>query len=134
MEKKAAQLGMNPSTASGRLVKDVLFQLLCESGKNLCHQCGKSMSRENFSIEHKTPWLDSKNPKELFFDLGNIAFSHHACNVGAARRKVGFTHGTTGGYDTYGCRCSLCKAAKAERVSKYYTPEKRRETYLRTGK
>ncbi len=86
-EKKRAQLGMNPSTAAGRLVKDVLFGLLVESGKNRCWHCSEPMERENFSIEHKTPWLDSANPKQAFFDLENISFSHLRCNIGAGRRE-----------------------------------------------
>ena len=40
------------------------------------------------SIEHKIPWLDSDNPKELFFNLEkNIAFSHLSCNISAARQN-----------------------------------------------
>lgn len=133
-DRKAEQLGMNASTASGRLLKDILFKFICDAGQNMCYQCGESMSREDFSIEHKTPWLDSSNPTELFFDLENISFSHLKCNIGAARRKKGFSHGTTAGYDNYGCRCDECKAAKAARRKKEYTPEKRRSTYERTGK
>lgn len=132
--KKAIQLGMNPSTASGRLTKDILFHLICETGKNICFQCGKPMLRSNFSIEHKVPWLDSDDPIKMFFDIENIAFSHHACNVCAARKPKGFTHGTTSGYDNYKCRCDLCKKAKYARSARDYTQKKRRETYLRTGK
>jgi len=44
------------------------------------------MSRDTFSIEHKIPWLDSSDPVGLYFDLNNISFSHHSCNVRAARR------------------------------------------------
>lgn len=85
--KKHNQLGMNPSTASGRLVKDLLFKFITEAG-HVCHQCGKEMSRDDFSIEHKTPWLDSENPQKLFFDLDNIAFSHKVCNTKAARKTT----------------------------------------------
>ena len=83
--KKQSQLGMNPSTASGRLLKDLLFKFL-QDANHVCHQCGKSMTREDFSIEHKEPWLDSKDPLKLFFDLNNIAFSHKSCNMAAARK------------------------------------------------
>ena len=37
--KKENQLGMNPSTASGRLSKDILFLLIVETGKDNCFQC-----------------------------------------------------------------------------------------------
>ena len=33
------------------------------------------------------PWLDSINPKESFFDINNIAFSHLSCNVGAGGNR-----------------------------------------------
>lgn len=38
-------------------------------------------------IEHKIPWLDSDKPKELFFDLENIGFSHLSCNIKARRQR-----------------------------------------------
>lgn len=84
--KKAEQLGMNPSTATGRLTKDVLYHLVCKTGQNKCFHCGEEMSRDSFSIEHKTPWLDSEDPVKLFFDLENISFSHLSCNSKASRK------------------------------------------------
>ena len=84
--KKNTQLGMNHSTASHRLVKDILYNFIINNEKNKCYRCGKDMSRETFSIEHITPWLDSDNPIELYFDLNNISFSHLSCNVKAVRR------------------------------------------------
>ena len=84
--KKGKQLGMPLGTASARLRKRILFNLLKEAGKNICFQCGKTIdSEEELSIEHKIPWLDSDNPKELFFSMDNIAFSHLNCNIKAAR-------------------------------------------------
>lgn len=82
------QLGMNHSTASNRLVKDILYSLIVETGKDICYQCNEKIKRENLSIEHKVPWLDSENPPEMYFDLSNIAFSHLKCNVGAARKNL----------------------------------------------
>lgn len=82
--KKAIQLGMNPSTASGRLVKDTLFNLAIATGHK-CFQCGGELSRETFSIEHKVPWLDSNDPLGLYFDQDNIAFSHLICNIKESR-------------------------------------------------
>lgn len=86
MSKKDDQLGMNYSTASGRLVKDLLWDFVKSSGKNNCYHCNLPMTREDFSIEHKTPWLDSENPKDLFFDISNISYSHLSCNCRASRR------------------------------------------------
>lgn len=86
MDKKQKQLGINPSTASGRLIKDLLFNFVIEAG-HVCFRCGRPLNRETFSIEHIVPWLDSEIPTELFFDRDNIAYSHLSCNVGAARRN-----------------------------------------------
>lgn len=84
--KKKEQLGMPSGTATARLRKSILFQLVKETGRNICHQCGKVIeTEEELSIEHKVPWLDSKDPVGLFFDLKNIAFSHLRCNIGACR-------------------------------------------------
>jgi hypothetical protein len=131
-EKKKQQLGMNPSTASGRLVKDILFSLIQETGKNSCHVCWAEMTRDTFSIEHKDPWLDSDNPREAFFDLDNISFSHLACNSGRARRPPLLPCGTDGAY-VRGCRCSLCTKTNTDRKRRAYTPAKRRKKYLETG-
>lgn len=84
--KKSEQLGMPIGTANAKLRKSILFNLLKEYNKNICYQCGKVIEfEEDLSIEHKIPWLDSDNPKELFFSLENIAFSHLKCNIKAAR-------------------------------------------------
>lgn len=132
-QKKTLQLGMNPSTASGRLVKDTLFKLAVDAGHK-CYRCGKDLIRDTFSIEHKEPWLDSEDPAGMFFDQDNIAFSHLSCNVKESRgcfQKKAVPHGTSSGYDYYGCRCDECKAARKERLP--YDSEARREKYLRTG-
>lgn len=129
-QKKTLQLGMNPSTASGRLVKDLLFDFVEKSGIK-CYRCNGDLTRNTFSIEHKKPWLDSENPVELFFDLGNIAFSHLSCNASAARREKGScpSHGSY----AKGCRCTLCTKFHAETARNNYCPTKRKNKYQRTG-
>ena len=82
--KKQKQLGMNPATASNRLVKDLLFNFAVQAG-HVCFQCGEPLTRDQFSIEHKVPWLDSEDPLHLYFSLDNIAFSHPSCNYAARR-------------------------------------------------
>ena len=128
-EKKNAQLGMNHGTAQNRLVKDILFSFISEYGKNTCFHCGKTMERDNFSIEHKMPWLDSEDPVKLFFDLNNISFSHLSCNIGAARKvnKKYFT--------AEEARKGEQKAQNKRRklVPPEVRKEKRRQQYLRTG-
>ena len=85
--KKSEQLRMPFGTATGRLRKSVLYELLCELGRNTCFQCGELIeSVDDLSMEHKKPWLDSMDPITLFFDVGNIAFSHLRCNSGNTRQ------------------------------------------------
>lgn len=130
-DKKTEQLGINYSTANGRLVKDILWSLIVRTEQDSCCKCGEAMTRETFSIEHVIPWQDSENPVELFFDLSNISFSHLKCNIGAARKKES-SHGTRNRYDT-GCRCDKCKKAKADYMKSRYSPEWRRERFVRLG-
>jgi len=85
-QKKKDQLGCDPGTAQYRLTRLILFDLICKLELNYCYQCKSIISSvEDLSIEHKVPWLDSNDPKELFYDIDNIAFSHKSCNYGAAR-------------------------------------------------
>lgn len=122
--KKQMQLGMNPSTASGRLIKDTLWRLIVESKQDSCFQCGEKMSRENFSVEHKVPWLDSEDPLFLFFDQENISFSHHLCNLKAARRPA----------KKYNSPEDRNKANRKYDQLRTYCPEKRKEQYKRHGR
>ena len=118
MKKKADQLGMNPSSAQVRITRDILFKFVEEAG-HACFHCGEPLTRETFSIEHKVPWLDSEDPVGLFFDLDNIAFSHLGCNSRAARKP----------HKKYATRKEYVDAKN----KRNYTPEKRRERYLRLG-
>jgi len=115
---KADQLGMNPSTASNRLVKDILFNFIINSG-HTCHRCNKKLTREDFSIEHIEPWLHTENPVELYFNLDNIAYSHSKCNSGNTRpRPKTHEHPSATAY-RQGCRCRGCKDSHAEKQRKY---------------
>tara|TARA_R100001377_G_scaffold32999_1_gene17996 strand:+ start:451 stop:837 length:387 start_codon:yes stop_codon:yes gene_type:complete len=113
--KKTKQLGMNPSTASSRLKKELLYSLAKKLKINWCYQCGNEIeTAKRITVEHKTPWLDSSDPAKLFFDLNNIAFSHSSCNYSAARaRAIAIECPSTAAYRR-GCRCEECKAAKSE--------------------
>ena len=83
---KSEQLGMSIGTASHHLRKSIIFNFCKKLNLDICYQCNNKIENiEEFSIEHKIPYLHSSNPKELFFDLENIAFSHLKCNCGAAR-------------------------------------------------
>lgn len=116
MEKKKQQLGMNPSTASYVLVKDILFDFVKDRP---CYRCTGLMTRENFSVEHKTPWLDANDPVSLYFDLNNIDFSHINCNISAGRRKERtIVHGRDSSY-SYGCRCVECTKVQREKKARW---------------
>lgn len=58
----------------------ILFDVLSRHGENVCYRCRKVISSsEELSIEHKKPWQNVDTA--LFWDLGNIAFSHLSCNI-----------------------------------------------------
>jgi len=110
---KTAQLGMNPSTASNRLNKQLLFSLGERLGMQWCFQCASKIeSVEDMSVEHKIPWLHSEDPVGLFFDLDNIAFSHKVCNYSVSRGN-GIEKKPCPSPASYrrGCRCEGCKAS-----------------------
>ena len=85
---------------------------------------GSIKTVEGLSIEHKTPWLDRENAKELFWDLDNIAFSHLSCNSGARKQTVKMEHPSTGAYDK-GCRCNECTKLKNKALIKYRKKKKK---------
>lgn len=74
------KLGMNHTTASRKLLRMILFNILKKHGENVCCKCGLEIIDINrLSVEHKIPWLN--NGIHLFWDLDNIAFSHIKCNI-----------------------------------------------------
>lgn len=85
--KKAEILRMPLGTAGGRLRKSIMFKLAQMAGQDVCFRCqAKIATVDEFSIEHKINWMDHADPVGTFFDLDNISFSHHSCNVRASRR------------------------------------------------
>lgn len=83
MDYKREQLGMSFGTATAKLRKMVLFDLMKKLSLDKCFRCnGKIENIRDLSLEHKIPWRHSENPVELFFDLDNISFSHLSCNSG----------------------------------------------------
>ena len=130
-DKKTLQLGMNPSTASGRLVKDLLWHFISTTTDALCCKCNQPLERSTFSVEHIEPWLDSDDPVGNYFNISNIGFSHLRCNIADVRRKTA----QCGSHRAYakGCRCTLCKEAKKDYQASRYTSEKRKEIYATKG-
>ena len=112
--KKRKQLGMPSGTAYHRLRRKIMFNLISQLDLNWCYQCGAEIETgKDFSVEHKEPWLDSSNPKELFFDLDNISFSHQSCNYRASRGSKGKGKPCPSiNHYKNGCRCDLCRELK----------------------
>ena len=127
-EKKNKQLGMHYSTAQHRLRKRILFMLVKRLKLDSCFQCKNLIvDIDDLSIDHKKPWLDADT--RLFWDMGNIAFSHRSCNSSAARfhtkggrkkfeKRIGNRQEEDGDYPSRtwydrGCRCEQCKAVKS---------------------
>lgn len=125
-DKKAKQLGMNPSTASGRLVKDLLWNFVGECGLDSCYRCGMPMRRDTFSIEHIDPWLDSEDPVGLYFDIGNISYSHKSCNSKEVRRGK-YTS------EQEAKEAHLQTSRDWKKYNRVYDPVERRERYNRLG-
>lgn len=100
-QRKAETLGMAHGTANNLLRRNIIFELLTttwmESTPGICFRCEKLiLSADEMSIDHKQPWEGRENGKELYWDIGNIAFSHRRCNKphvrgngSALQRKVG---------------------------------------------
>lgn len=78
-EKKNNFLGVPISKAQYELKRRIIFMLIVESGRIKCYRCGKDLSVDDYSVEHKKDWL-WKDP-DLFWDLDNISFSHKKCNI-----------------------------------------------------
>ena len=92
-------LGADFFKADRLLKKMILFSLVVETDRDTCYRCGlKIESEKELSIDHKVSWRKSESPKELFYSLDNIAFSHLSCNAGASvkpkpPRKTHCPHG-----------------------------------------
>lgn len=117
MNKKLEQLGCNLGSATLKLRKLILFDLIVKFNLNRCYRCGELINVVgDFTLDHKIDWLDSVNPKELFFDVSNVAFSHALCNRLARRtpNKVKSKAGFKGVYLTF----SKKKPYKAELETK----------------
>ena len=125
-DEKTRQLGMAHGSANNILRKSILFSLVKRCGLDSCFQCGKLIEDiDEFSMDHKVPWLHSPNPAELFFDLDNLAFSHLSCNIRARRSKVG-KHPSTTAYRN-GCRCKDCKRINSEKGAAYRLRKKQKQ-------
>jgi len=87
-KQNAKKLGKSFGAAGTELKKRLLFHFAKKLGMDVCYRCGKRIVNiAEFSVEHKKGWRFAKNPRETFFDLDNIAFSHLSCNSGAKKHN-----------------------------------------------
>lgn len=92
---KSDFLGESFGTARNRLQRQLLFKYVHLAGDDICYVCNKQIDCiEDFTVEHKEPWLHRENGVRKFWDLDNIAFSHRDCNLphikgGTKLRKIG---------------------------------------------
>jgi len=85
--KRKALLRQATGTAFNKLRKSIMFDMADRLDLLTCFRCKQQIVRiDEFSIDHKEAWEREADPFAAFFDLGNIAFSHFACNVRAAIR------------------------------------------------
>ena len=125
-EIKARLLGQSFGAASNRLRKLILFDLLQRFDLDQCFQCGQTIEYiDDLSIEHKEPWQGADDPRNAFFDLDNIAFSHLSCNSGAGnggpkrQEECGRGHPMVGDnvyrHPNGGQFCKACRRLRQER-------------------
>ena len=107
-KKKAELLGMNPATAAHRLRQNLLFDFVVKSGAK-CFRCGEELTREDFSVEHKSSWVKSETPRESFFDLDNVAYSHLSCNCRAVHDEAFRGHPSWYQVKEHKCKCDECR-------------------------
>jgi hypothetical protein len=74
------QLGMPLGTATHKLRKMVILELLKQLKRSNCCRCKLPIqTAEEMSMDHIEPWRNLDVSK--FWDVNNIGFSHKACNV-----------------------------------------------------
>lgn len=101
-KRKQQKLGVSIGSAQRRLMKQKLFQILQRIDENNCYRCGKKiLSVDELSFDHILPWYTSDVPRETYFDLANVTFSHLRCNAEAgaplnSRDRVNPTTGYRG--------------------------------------
>lgn len=88
-KKKSDLLGENFSTASSKLKKLIMFDLIQKLELDTCYRCSLKIENvETLSVEHTVSWQSADDPVQSFYDLDKIAFSHLKCNISAERVKT----------------------------------------------
>lgn len=80
-------LGMPINTARLKLNRILLFEFVKRLELDDCFRCQTKIALlEDFTIDHKNAWENVDNT--LYWDINNIAFSHHKCNSLARHQGV----------------------------------------------
>lgn len=82
-----------------------MLEMASRLAMDFCFRCGEQIkSPEDLSVDHKVDWIDSPDPIQTFFDVGNLAFSHRHCNRPRHRSKCPNGHEKDGRG-----RCAACQ-------------------------
>jgi hypothetical protein len=83
--------GMHQGSVQWKLYKQIMFHQSVRLNENICYRCGKRIDNmDECSVEHKEPWLGSKNPIKLYFDSENLTWSHRKCNKAHLKKEDTF--------------------------------------------
>jgi len=74
-------LGDETKAARFKLLRALAYEYMKMKFHGLCHNCHKFVEREDFSLEHIIPWMNSFDPKRFFYDVQNLTISHISCNA-----------------------------------------------------
>lgn len=112
---KSKALGECIHRARRKIVNEIIRRYFQDKeGEIYCHRCGEEVTGE-FHMDHIIPWINSPEPKLLYFDLNNIAPSHPGCNSAVSRSSLNLTH----------CEMAIRrKQQKSTHNKKYYKKRK----------
>lgn len=117
-------LGDSFGKLNAQLKGRYLFYLVKKLNKNICFRCGQSIdSSEEFSIEHKIPYINGNS--NLYLDLSNIDFAHRKCNSGESKKGTGkfkyfgisriYVDRPDKGFKNYNATCNIPNGTKGTR-------------------
>jgi 5-methylcytosine-specific restriction endonuclease McrA len=102
-----------------------------------CKHCGSweklevdHIKRELKTMQASSMWSRRKEVRDK--ELENCQVLCKSCHLKKTLSEVtypGIIHGTSNGYDHFGCRCEDCKLAKRKRSMKSKNPNKYKELY-----
>jgi len=102
-----------------------------------CKHCGSwdslevdHIKREDKTMHASCVWSRRKEVRDK--ELSKCQVLCKSCHLKKTISEVeypGIVHGTSNGYDHYGCRCEECRLARSKRDMKRRNPNKYKELY-----